>query len=146
MRSKLQFTVVDAHSAGAQARVVVGGVADVAGSTMDEKRRFLQRERDNVRKLLMYEPRGGAQMSGSILLPATDPRADLGIVFIETGGWLHLCGAGTIGAATVAIETGMVDVHEPVTRVVFDTPAGLVTAVASVCDGAVQHGLIGPKL
>lgn len=138
MRSERQFTVVDAHSAGAQARVVVGGVPAVPGATIRDKRAFLRQNRDDIRKLLMYEPRGGAQMSGSIILPPCDPRADVGIVFIESGGWLTMCGAGTIGAATVLIETGMVPKSEPLTTVMFDTPAGLVTASVEVRDGAVQ--------
>lgn len=138
MRSRVQYSVVDAHSAGAQARVVVGGVPSVPGRSMQEKRAYLKEHRDDLRKLLMYEPRGGAQMSGSIILQPSDPKADVGIVFIEVGGWLTMCGAGTIGAATVLVETGMVRVIEPVTTIVFDTPAGLVTAVVDVKDGAVQ--------
>ncbi|NKQ59407.1 proline racemase family protein, partial [Amycolatopsis sp. K13G38] len=132
------FTVVDSHSAGAAARVVTSGAPVVPGATIMEKRLRLMREHDDVRKLLMYEPRGNAQMSGSILMPPCDPRADLGIVFIETGGWLTMCGAGTIGAATVAVETGMVAAVEPVTTVTFDTPAGLVTAQVEVSGGMVR--------
>ncbi|WP_208973270.1 proline racemase family protein [Streptomyces malaysiensis] len=132
------FTVVDCHSAGAPARVVTSGAPVVAGKTIMEKRLRLMHEHDDVRKLLMYEPRGYSEMSGSILMPPCDPRADFGIVFIETGGWLTMCGAGTIGAATVVVETGMVAAVEPVTTVTFDTPAGLVTAEVEVSDGAVQ--------
>ncbi|WP_425588449.1 proline racemase family protein, partial [Streptomyces tremellae] len=82
------FTVVDCHSAGAPARVVTSGVPEVAGVTIMEKRQRLMRDHDDVRKFLMYEPRGFSEMSGSILMPPCDPRADFGIVFIETGGWL----------------------------------------------------------
>lgn len=137
MQSKVQFQVVDAHSAGAQARVVVGGLPNVPGATILAKREYLRTHRDDLRKLLMYEPRGGAQMSGSIILPPCDPRANVGIVFIESGGWLTMCGAGTIGAATVLVETGMVKAVEPVTTIVFDAPAGLVTAHVEVENGAV---------
>ncbi|MBK1787913.1 proline racemase family protein [Prauserella cavernicola] len=138
MRSARMFTVVDSHSAGAAARVVTSGAPLVGGTTIMEKRLRLMRDHDDVRKLLMYEPRGNAQMSGSILLAPCDPRADFGIVFIETGGWLTMCGAGTIGAATVVVECGMVPVVEPVTTVTFDTPAGLVVARVDVSDGVVQ--------
>lgn len=138
MRSKVQYSVVDAHSAGAQARVVVGGVPSVPGQTMRDKRAYLREYRDDLRKLLMYEPRGGSQMSGSIILQPSDPRADFGIVFIESGGWLTMCGAGTIGAATVLLETGMAAATEPLTTIVFDTPAGIVTASVEVSGGAVQ--------
>ncbi|NIY62255.1 proline racemase [Streptomyces malaysiensis] len=105
---------------------------------MAEIRDTYEREHDDVRKFLMYEPRGFSEMCGSILMPPCDPRADFGIVFIETGGWMTMCGAGTIGAATVVVETGMVAAVEPVTTVTFDTPAGLVTAEVEVSDGAVQ--------
>lgn len=137
MHYSAHYAVVDAHSAGAQARVVVGGVAPVRGDTMEARRQFMQREMDHIRKLLMYEPRGGAQMSGSIIMEPCDPRADIGLIFIETGGWLTMCGAGTIGAATVMVETGLIPAVEPVTRIVIDTPAGLVTAQVAVRDGTV---------
>ncbi|SNT50799.1 proline racemase family protein [Rhodococcoides kyotonense] len=138
MRTQYSYTVVDAHSAGTPARVVTGGVAPAPGATVAEQREYLMTHRDDIRKFLMYEPRGNAQMSGSILVRPCNEAADIGIVFIETGGWLTMCGAGTIGAATVVVETGMVPVVEPVTTVVFDTPAGLVTAQVEVAGGVVQ--------
>ncbi|MEQ3553472.1 proline racemase family protein [Pseudonocardia nematodicida] len=138
MRSRRQFSVIDSHSAGAPARVVVAGAPRVSGASMAEIRAAYERDHDDVRKLLMYEPRGFSEMCGSIILPPSDPRADVGIVFIETGGWMTMCGAGTIGAATVLVETGMVPAVEPVTTVTFDTPAGLVVAEVAVSDGAVQ--------
>lgn len=137
MRSKVQFSVIDAHSAGAPARVVVAGVPHVSGSSIPEKRARLMRDHDGLRKLLVNEPRGSSEMCGSLILPPIDPAADVGIVFIESGGWPEMCGAGTIGAATVLIEAGMVTATEPVTTVRFDTPAGLVTASATVEKGAV---------
>ncbi|WP_345655905.1 proline racemase family protein, partial [Streptomyces tremellae] len=88
MRSRLQYSVIDAHSAGAPARVVIGGAPHVSGSTMEEVRATYEREHDDVRKFLMYEPRGFSEMCGSILMPPCDARADFGIVFIETGGWM----------------------------------------------------------
>ncbi|WP_266065100.1 proline racemase family protein [Brucella intermedia] len=137
MKSLVQFSVIDAHSAGAPARVVVGGVPPVAGSTIAEKRQRLMEDHDHIRKLLMYEPRGSSEMCGSILMRPCDPEADIGIVFIETGGWPTMCGAGTIGAATVMVENGYVQAVEPVTRITFDTPAGLVAAEIEVADGKV---------
>lgn len=138
MHSRSHFSVVDLHSAGAQARVVIGGVPQAKGDTMNQKRMYLAANFDHVRKLLMYEPRGGAQMSGSLIMAPCDPRADVGIVFIESGGWLTMCGAGTIGAATALIETGMFKATGPQTSIVFDTPAGLVTAHIEIEDGSVQ--------
>jgi proline racemase len=83
----------------------------------------------------MYEPRGHASMSGAILQPPTRPDADWGVLFIEVSGCLPMCGHGTIGVATVLVETGMVAVTEPVTTVRLDTPAGLVVAEVAVADG-----------
>src|SRR5262249_42424265 len=91
--------------------------------------------RDDVRTLLMYEPRGHSAMSGAILQPPTRPDADWGVLFIEVSGCLPMCGHGTIGVATVLVETGMVEVKEPVTTIQLDTPAGLVQAEVAVENG-----------
>ena len=93
---------------------------------------------DGIRKALMYEPRGHSAMSGAILQPPSRPDADWGVVFIEVSGCLPMCGHGTMGVATVLVETGMVEVTEPVTRVRLDTPAGLVVAEVTVRDGAAE--------
>ena len=138
MKSAVQYAVIDAHSAGAPARVVVGGVKPVPGASISDKREYLKTHHDDIRKLLMYEPRGSSEMCGSILMPPCDSRADMGIVFIETGGWPIMCGAGTIGAATVMVENGYVAVTEPLTIITFESPAGLVSAEVAVCDGVVQ--------
>ncbi|WP_338811438.1 proline racemase family protein (plasmid) [Agrobacterium leguminum] len=138
MRSRNHYSAVDMHSAGAQARVVIGGTPPARGSTINEQRLFLREHHDQMRKILMYEPRGGAQMSGSLIVEPCDPRADVGIIFIESGGWLTMCGAGTIGAATALVETGMFPAKEPETTIVFDTPAGLVTALIEVKNGSVK--------
>jgi len=92
-------------------------------------------EADDVRTLLMYEPRGHSSMSGAILQPPTRPDADWGVVYIEVSGCLPMCGHGTIGVATVLVETGMVEVVEPVTTIRLDVPAGLVEARVHVEGG-----------
>lgn len=138
MKSTVQYSVIDAHSAGAPARVVIGGVPPVSGKSIFEKRARLLEEFDHVRKLLMYEPRGSSEMCGSILMTPCDPRADIGVVFLETGGWPLMCGAGTIGAATVMVENGYIDVQEPISHIIFETPAGLVTAEVEVHEGVVK--------
>ena len=102
---------------------------------MFDRMRYLVSERDDLRTLLMYEPRGHAAMSGAILQPPARPDADVGVVFIEVSGCLPMCGHGTIGTATVLVETGMVAVREPVTLISLDTPAGLVEASVAVTDG-----------
>ena len=96
------------------------------GDTMLERKLWFEANSDELRLLLMREPRGHGAMSGAILQPPTRPDADFGVLFIEVSGCLPMCGHGTIGVATVLVETGMVAVTEPVTTVALDTPAGLV--------------------
>jgi proline racemase len=117
-------------------RVITGGVGVIPGSTMAERRKHFLAEMDHIRTLLMYEPRGHSAMSGAILQPPTRPDADYGVLYIEVSGCLPMCGHGTIGVATVLVETGMVEVVEPVTVIRLDTPAGLVVAEVQVTDGA----------
>src|SRR5262245_20736495 len=136
MRARRVFHAVDSHTEGMPTRVIVGGVGVIPGETMAERRRHFVDHLDHIRTLLMYEPRGHAAMSGAILQPPTRPDADWGVLFIEVSGCLPRCGHGTIGVATVLVETGMVEVSEPVTEVWLDTPAGLVTARVEVSDGA----------
>lgn len=135
MRSKRMFTAVDSHTEGMPTRVVTGGVGVIPGSTMNEKRLYFMEHLDDIRLLLMNEPRGHSAMSGAILQAPTRPDADWGVVFIEVSGCLPMCGHGTIGVATVLVETGMVEVTEPVTTIRLDTPAGLVIARVDVTDG-----------
>ncbi|GIH24688.1 proline racemase [Acrocarpospora phusangensis] len=138
MRTKRVFHAVDSHTEGMPTRVITGGVGVIPGATMAERREHFMAELDHVRTLLMYEPRGHAAMSGAILQPPTRPDADWGVLFIEVSGCLPMCGHGTIGVATVLVETGMVEVTEPVTTIRLDTPAGLVTASVAVEDGAAR--------
>ncbi|MEV4187883.1 proline racemase family protein [Streptosporangium canum] len=136
MRTKRVFHAVDSHTEGMPTRVITGGVGVIPGSTMAERREHFLAEMDHIRTLLMYEPRGHSAMSGAILQPPTRPDADYGVLYIEVSGCLPMCGHGTIGVATVLVETGMVEVVEPVTTIRLDTPAGLVVAEVRVEDGA----------
>ncbi|WP_295698713.1 proline racemase family protein [Lapillicoccus sp.] len=136
MRSSVVYHAVDSHTEGMPTRVITGGVGVLPGATMAERRLRFMAERDGLRTLLMYEPRGHASMSGAILQPPTRPDADVGVLFIEVTGCLPMCGHGTIGVATVLVETGMVEVTEPETVIRLDTPAGLVTARVHVEGGA----------
>lgn len=135
MRSDRVIHCVESHTEGMPTRVVVGGVGVLPGETMEQRRQHVIAHRDGLRTFLMYEPRGHSAMSGAILQPPTRPDADWGVVYIEVAGCLPMCGHGTIGVATVLVETGMVAVVEPVTTIRLDTPAGLVVAEVSVCDG-----------
>jgi len=116
-------------------RVVTGGVGPIPGATMLERKLHFEAEMDDLRLLLMREPRGHAAMSGAILQPPTRDDADWGVLFIEVSGCLPMCGHGTIGVATVLVETGMVEVTEPETEIALDTPAGLVRVRVAVRDG-----------
>ena len=135
MRASRVFHAVDSHTEGMPTRVITGGVGVLPGDTMLERKLRFERERDWIRTLLMHEPRGHGAMSGAILQPPCRDDADWGVVYIEVSGCLPMCGHGTIGVATVLVETGMVEVHEPETLVRLDVPAGLVEARVRVEDG-----------
>lgn len=136
MRARRVLHAVDSHTEGMPTRVITGGAGVFPGTSMYERRLWFMDHSDDLRTLLMYEPRGHASMSGAILQPPTRPDADWGVLYIEVSGCLPMCGHGTIGVATVLVETGMVEVTEPVTTIRLDTPAGLVVAEVAVEAGA----------
>jgi proline racemase len=138
MRSRHVYHAVDSHTEGMPTRVITGGIGVMPGDTMFDRRRWFIANADHLRTLLMYEPRGHSAMSGAILQPPTRTDADWGVLFIEVSGCLPMCGHGTIGVATVLVETGMVAVTEPVTTIRLDTPAGLVVTEVAVEDGAAR--------
>ncbi|BFM42173.1 4-hydroxyproline epimerase [Flavobacterium sp. CFS9] len=119
------FFCVDAHTCGNPVRVVAGGGPNLTGANMSEKRQHFLKEFDWIRKGLMFEPRGHDMMSGSILYPPSDPANDFGILFIETSGCLPMCGHGTIGTITIAIEEGLITPKIP-GKIRMEAPAGLV--------------------
>lgn len=122
------FFCIDAHTCGNPVRVVTGGsIPNLVGESMSEKRQHFLRDYDWIRKALMFEPRGHDMMSGSILYPPTDPANDAGVLFIETSGCLPMCGHGTIGTVTVAIEQGLIVPKTPGV-LNLEVPAGLVRA------------------
>jgi 4-hydroxyproline epimerase len=122
---KKTFFCIDAHTCGNPVRLVAGGGPDLEGSNMSEKRQHFLKEYDWIRKGLMFEPRGHDMMSGSILYPPHDPANDVAVLFIETSGCLPMCGHGTIGTITSAIEEGLITPKTPgIVR--MEAPAGLV--------------------
>lgn len=135
MRARRTIQAVDSHTEGMPTRVVTGGVGRIPGATMNDRRLYAMEHLDGLRGFLMNEPRGHAAMSGALLQPQSRDDADWGVVFIEASGFLPMCGHGTIGVATVLVETGMVEVTEPVTEIRLDVPAGLVIARVRVEDG-----------
>ena len=119
------FECIDAHTCGNPVRVVKSGGPALIGETMSEKRQHFLKEYDWIRKGLMFEPRGHDMMSGSILFPPHDPKNDCAILFIETSGCLPMCGHGTIGTITIAIEKGLITPKIP-GKIRMEAPAGLV--------------------
>jgi len=122
---KQTFVCIDAHTCGNPVRLVKEGGPQLKGANMSEKRQHFLQEYDWIRKGLMFEPRGHDMMSGSILYPPHDPANDVGVLFIETSGCLPMCGHGTIGTITIAIERGLVVPQTP-GLVRMEAPAGLV--------------------
>ncbi|MGD2103522.1 MAG: proline racemase family protein, partial [Anaerolineae bacterium] len=132
------LSAVDTHTGGEPTRVVVSGVPFLSGS-MADKRRQLQDKHDVIRTTLMHEPRGHADMFGAILMAPTHPEADIGVVFMDSGGYLAMCGHGAIGVVAAALATGLIPREEPETEVLMDTPAGLVRARAGITQGQLNR-------
>ncbi len=120
-------------------RVITAGLGTLPGLSMQERRLYFQEHLDQLRLLLMREPRGHSAMSGAFLQPPTRSDADWGVLFVEVSGCLPMCGHGTIGVATVLVECGLVAVTEPLTVIRLDTPAGLVEAVVEVDGGHAER-------
>ena len=138
-RFEAQLQVVDAHTVGEFCRVVIGGFPEPEGNTMIEKKKWLEENCDYIRTALMFEPRGHHDMFGAFLCEPVNKEADFGVMFMDTGGYLNMCGHCTIGAVTVAIEAGLVESHEGENSVVLDAPAGLIRTTAIVKDGKVEN-------
>ncbi len=131
------ITVIDAHAAGEPLRVITGGLPPIPGDTILAKRRHAIAHLDHVRRLLIFEPRGHADMYACIITDPTTPDGDFGVLFLHNEGFSTMCGHGVIGLVTVLVETGSVPVLAPETIVRLDTPAGRVTARARIRDGRV---------
>ncbi|MBC3758096.1 4-hydroxyproline epimerase [Hyunsoonleella sp. SJ7] len=123
--SRSTFVCIDGHTCGNPVRVIKHGGPELMGANMSEKRQHFLKEFDWIRKGLMFEPRGHDMMSGSILYPPHDPENDFAILFIETSGCLPMCGHGTIGTITIAVEEGLITPKTP-GKIKMEAPAGLV--------------------
>jgi len=129
---------VDYHTGGEPFRIVTGGVEPLQGRTVLERRRDALARLDHVRRLLVYEPRGHADMYGCHVVPANDDGADLGVVFFHNAGYSTACGHGTIALVTWALDEGIVERREGENRVVVDVPSGRLETWAHVEGGAVR--------
>jgi proline racemase len=130
---------IDYHTAGEPFRIVTGGVPPLEGRTILEKRRFAAERLDHVRRLLVHEPRGHADMYGCFVTEPEDGGADLGVVFFNNAGYSTACGHGTIALVTWALESGGLEPGERERRMVVDVPSGRLETVARVEDGDVTH-------
>jgi proline racemase len=128
MRFLRVLSALDYHTEGEPMRIVTGGVPSVPGTTMLERSTAFTARHDDLRRLILHEPRGHAAMCAALLTPPCDPEADTGVIFIEPLGVVHMCGHGAIAIATMLVETGAVAMRAPETPVTLDTAAGRVTA------------------
>jgi len=138
MRFSSMITAVDVHACGEPGRVITGGVLDVPGRTIFEKKVYLETHADHIRRHMLREPRGYPAMCCNLILPPAHPAADAGFVIMEQAEYPPMSGTNTICVVTVLIETGMVRGVEPVTHLKLDTPAGLIDVEAHVSNGKVK--------
>ncbi len=137
MRISNMITAVDLHACGEPGRVIIGGVLDVPGKTMFEKKVYLETKADGLRKHMLREPRGYPAANCNLILPPTRPEADAGMIIMEQVEYPPMSGTNTICVVTALLETGIVPAREPITKLVLDTPAGLVHVEAEVRDSQV---------
>ena len=133
------FKAIDTHTVGEFTRIILSGFPPLKGDTMIERKNYLAKHYDKYRTALMFEPRGHHDMFGALLTNPIHPEADFGVIFMDTGEYLNMCGHGTIGSVTALIETGLVEAKEPYTEVVLDAPAGLIRTKAEVKNGKVLN-------
>lgn len=139
MKSIRSIHAIDSHTMGEPTRIVIGGIPKIPGDTMVAKKEYLENHLDHLRTAIMLEPRGHNDMFGSVITEPCDKDADFGIIFMDGGGYLNMCGHGSIGAMTVAVETGMVEAVEPVTHIRMEAPAGLIKGEVKVQDGRARE-------
>src|SRR5271170_2453390 len=139
MRFSSMITAVDAHACGEPGRVITGGVLDVPGSTMFEKKVYLETHADHIRRRMLREPRGYPAANCNLILPPTHPEADAGFVVMDQVEYPPMSGTNTICVVTVLLETGMLPATEPITRLKLETPAGLISVEAEVRNGKVKR-------
>lgn len=137
MRWKRALNVVDSHCEGEIGRVITGGIGQVPGQTMFDKKLWLESNLDEIRKLVLFEPRGAVWHNANIILPSNHSEAAMGYVILETTEYPAMSGSNTICVATVLLETGILPMVEPVTELVLEAPAGLIRVRCECRDGKV---------
>ncbi len=137
MRWKRALTVVGVHAEGEYGKVVTGGIVDVPGRTMFDKMRYFREHDDGLRRFLLFEPRGAAVHSANVILPSSHPKAQLGFVIMESTEYPPMSGSNTICSVTAILETGILPMEEPVTKLDLETPGGLIHVRCQCRDGKV---------
>lgn len=132
-----RLVVIESHTGGEPFRIVVDGLGEIPGHTVLERRRYAMDHLDDLRKALMWEPRGHADMYGGWLGPPTTSEADLSVLFLHNDGFSTMCGHGIIALAKVVLDTGMLPITGPETHLSIETPAGVVSSTSKVVDGVV---------
>jgi proline racemase len=133
------ITAIDSHACGEPGRVIIGGVVNVPGTTMFEKKQWLETSGDDLRKRMLREPRGYPAANCNLILPPIDPDADAGFIIMEQTEYPPMSGTNTICVTTVLLETGMLPMKEPVTELTLESPAGLIRVRAEVANGKVTQ-------
>ncbi|WP_026621540.1 proline racemase (plasmid) [Ensifer sp. WSM1721] len=139
MRFKRVLSVVECHAEGESGKVIVGGIGQVPGKTMFDKKLHLENHMDDIRKMVLFEPRGAVWHNANIVLPSNHPDADMGYVILETTEYPAMSGSNTMCVATVLLETGILPMREPVTELVLEAPAGLIRVHCECHNGKVTR-------
>jgi len=132
------ITTVDTHSSGEATRIIIGGIPKLPGKNMAEKQAYFQKHFDHLRPTLLQEPRGFAGLLGAVITEPTVPEADVGVIYLWTGGYFSACGDSTYSISAMLVNTGMVEAKEPTTEIVLDTVAGLVKTRVEVVNGEAE--------
>ncbi len=137
MQLSRMITTVEAHAEGEPGRVITGGMAHIPGASVFEKMQWMQANTDDIRLLMLREPRGAAALCCNVLVAPCDPRADAGFIIMEQTEYPPMSGSNTICVTTVLLETGILPMREPVTELTLETPAGLIHVRAECHNGKV---------
>ena len=136
------ITTVDSHTAGEPTRVITEGLPTIPGDTVGQQMTYFRENLDHIRTALLHEPRGNRHLVGAVVLPSTRPDADFGAFYLDHSRCFSMCGHATIGIGVTLVKTGRIEAVEPETKVVLDTPAGLVTIRLGVEDGRAVSGTL----
>lgn len=135
----LRVSVLDAHTGGEPLRIITGGLPELRGETVLERRRYMRDNYDNLRTALMWEPRGHADQYGTVVMPPCTPEADFSVIFLHNEGYSTMCGHAIIALTKVMIESGAFTMEYPETQLKIEVPSGLITAFAECEAGRVKN-------